>query len=64
MNITNFTSRRERREAAQREQESVSTWHNGRFGVWPWDELAPQEQRDYLEAQKRNQHVNLFGIYA
>jgi len=64
MNTIDFTSRRERREAAQREQESVSTWHNGRFGKWAWSELSAQEQEDYKEAQRRNQYVVLHGIYA
>jgi hypothetical protein len=62
MNVTQMQSRKERREAAK--QLTVSTHHNGRFGVWSWDVLSKQEQEHYMEAQKRNQYVQLFGVYA
>ena len=61
MNITDFTTRRERREAAK--ELTVSTHHNGVFGVWAWSTLTQQEKDLYLESQRRNQHVSLFGIY-
>ena len=61
MNIANFASRKERREAAK--ELTVSTHHNSVFGVWAWEVLSQQEKDQYLEAQRRNQHVSLFGIY-
>lgn len=66
MNATQISShiatRRERREASR--ELTVSTWHAGKFGVWRWSELTPEEQQAHTEAQKRNQYVSLFGIYS
>jgi len=62
--ISGPTSCRERREAAQRERETISTWHNGRFGCWLWSELTETEQRAHMAALQRNQYVQLFGVYA
>lgn len=64
MYSTNLTTRRERREAQQQQKNTVSTWHNGRFGCWDWSELTPQEQEAHIAAQQRNQYVQTFGIYA
>jgi hypothetical protein len=63
MNATQNSTRRDRREAAQREKETISTWHNGRFGTYLWSELTPQEQRNHMAALARNQYVQLFGVY-
>ncbi len=63
MNNQTISTRKDRREAAQREKETISTWHNGRFGTYLWEELTPQEQVDHMAALQRNQHVQLFGIY-
>ena len=65
MNTTQLTTPVTRRERRQSSKElTVSTWHNGTFGVWPWSELTPEEQQAHMEAQKRNQYVSLFGIYS
>lgn len=64
MTQTEFATRRERREQERQAKNTVSTWHNGRFGVWQWSQLTPFEQQQHLAAQKRNQYNQLFGIYA
>jgi len=61
MNITRISTRKERREQAK--ELTVSTHHHGVFGVWAWEVLSQQEKDQYLESQRRNQHVSLFGIY-
>ncbi len=65
MNTTQLTTpitRKERREASK--ELTVSTWHNGTFGVWPWSALTPQEQREFEEARRRAAYCSVFGIYA
>lgn len=64
MNNQTISTRKDRREAAEREKQAISTWHNGRFGTYLWEELTPQEQVDHMAALQRNQYVSLFGIYA
>jgi hypothetical protein len=64
MNSASLSTRRERREAQQEQKSILSTWHNGRFGVWSWYELTPLEQQSHLAAQKRNEYIQTFGIYA
>ena len=59
---TPITTRRERRESTK--QLTVSTWHNGTFGVWPWDTLTDQEKREFEEARRRAAYCSVFGIYA
>lgn len=53
--------RRERREATK--ELTVSTHHNGVFGVWAWSILTEQERAWYFEAQARNQYIQTFGVY-
>ncbi|HEX3642699.1 MAG TPA: hypothetical protein VHV10_15545 [Ktedonobacteraceae bacterium] len=62
MNAIQMQSRKERREDAK--ALTVSTHHNGRFGVWKWTDLTEQERAWYMEAQRRNQYVQTFGVYA
>jgi hypothetical protein len=59
---TTMQSRKERREDAK--ALTVSTHHNGQFGVWKWTDLTEQERTWYMEAQRRNQYVQNFGVYA
>lgn len=62
MTQVTLQSRKQRREDAK--QLTVSTWHNGQFGVWKWSALTSQERKAHQEAQERNQYVQLFGVYA
>jgi hypothetical protein len=59
---TPITTRRERRQSSK--ELTVSTWHNGTFGVWPWSDLSEQEKREFEESRKRAMYVQTFGIYA
>jgi len=47
----------------------LKTWHNGRYGLWRWSQLTPQEQAAYAKqaeehAQRRAAYVQEFGIYS
>jgi hypothetical protein len=64
MNNQTISTRRDRREAARKERDSVSTWHNGQFGVWEWTELTIQEQIEFEMARRRSAYVQTFGVYA
>jgi len=62
MNTPQKATRRERRESSR--ELTVSTWHNGRFGVYRWNELTDREKSDHMAALERNQYVHNFGVYA
>jgi hypothetical protein len=48
----------------ERQNMKIKTWHRGKYGLWRWDQLTPQEQRNHEAAQRRAEFVQEFGIYS